>query len=468
MTRILTLSLAASLLAGCATMEPRYARPYQTVSEEFPRGPAYPVRGSSEPWADIGWNDFFADPRLKSLIQNALVNNRDLRVAIANIDKARAQYRIQKSALIPTINGDADAGFGRTSANSSPTGVRSSQESYSLSVGVTSYEVDLWGRIRSLNKESLELYLATDAAARATQISLISEVASAWLAYAADQSRLSVARATLASAQRSNDIAQKRFRGGIASKLDASQSATLVEQSRGRIAELVTLVAQDENALRLLVGAPIDTTLLPRSLDDRIANREALPANLDSRVLISRPDVIAAERRLRAANYNIGAARAALFPTISLTGAAGLQSTSLANLVGAGSTFWSFLPSISLPFLDGGRRKAELDVSRADKTIQVATYEKAVQTAFREVSDALARRGTVDEQLASAVAQVAVARDALRLSRLRYEGGIDTYFNVLDAQRTLFTAEQNLVDVRQIRGNNLVTLYQVLGGGLKP
>lgn len=465
--------LLAAMLAGCATMEPHYARPDQVVPVALPSGPAYPPAGSADsPWADIGWSDFFVDPRLKQVIASALDNNRDLRVAIANIEKARAQYRIQRSELVPQVTGQATANYGESSANSittqGGTGVHANQESYSLSAGASSYELDLWGRIRSLNKEALEQYLAIAETGRATRISLISETATAWLALASDRSILDVNRRTLASAQASVDLARKRFEGGITSQLDVRQAETLAQQARAQVAQSITSIAQDQNALQLLVGAPVSDALQPNALDDRVALLTALPNNLDSSVLLTRPDVLSAEHDLRAANFDIGSARAAFFPTISLTASGGVASTSLSNLFTSGSTNWSFSPTITLPFLNVGKLKAQLDQSKAEKTIQIATYQKAVQTAFREVADALARRGTVDEEVAANQALVTTAADSLRLSTLRYERGSDTYLNVLEAQRTLFSAEQTLVTARQTRVNNLVTLYQVLGGGLRP
>lgn len=467
--RLAVLSVAA-LLAGCATMEPHYQRPADAVPAALPTGPAYPAPGSGGAWAEIGWSDFFADPRLKQVIGAALANNRDLRVAVANIASARAQYRIQRSELVPQILAGGDANYGRTSRNASSIdgvqGQRINEESYALSVGVTSYEVDLWGRIRSLNKEALESYLATEEAARTTQISVISETASAWLTLASDRTTLEVSRRTLASAQASLDVTRRRLEGGIVSALDVRQAETLVAQAQARIAELTTAIAQDQNALALLVGAPVAEALLPQALDDRVT-LAALPGELSSAVLLTRPDVLEAEHRLRAANFDIGAARAAFFPTISLTGSGGVSSTQLSSLFKGGATNWSFGPSISFPLLDGGRLRAQLDQSKAEKSIQVATYERTVQTAFREVADALARRGTIDAQVAANVALVNAAQGALDIATRRYERGSDTFFNVLDAQRTLYSAQEALVAVRLTRADNLVTLYQVLGGGLR-
>ncbi len=453
-------------LSGCATMEPHYLRPDHAVPAAFPIGPASPAPGTGQPWADIGWHDFFVDPRLEQVIAASLQYNRNLRIAIANVEVARAQYRIQRSALVPQIGGAGEAAYGRGTAG--PTGGHPDLQGYSLSVGVSSYELDLWGRVRSLNKEALEQYLATDEARRSTEIGLVSEVATAWLTLGADRASLQVSRTTAVSAGASLALARQRFAGGITSELDVRQAETLVEQVRGDIADLVTLVDQDRNALTLLVGAPVPDALLPGGVDETPPLSASLPANLGSEVLTTRPDVLAAEHRLRASNFDIGAARAAFFPTISLTGAAGLASASLGKLFTGGAFNWSVGPSISLPFLDGGRRRATLDQARAQKNVEVATYEGTVQTAFREVADALARRGTIDEKVAAADALVATARSSLSLSTDRYRNGTDSYLTVLVAQQTLYGAQGTLITARLTRSTNTVTLYQVLGGGLRP
>ena len=446
-------------------MEPHYARPDQAVPAIFPVGPASPAPGTERPWADIGWHDFFLDPRLQQVVAESLRYNRNLRVAIANVEVARAQYRIQRSALVPQINGAGDATYGRGTAG--PTGVHPNLESYALSVGVSSYELDLWGRLRSLNKEALEQYLATDESRRSIQIGLISEVATAWLTLGADRASLQVSRTTAASAGSSLALTQQRFAAGIASELDVREAETLVDEVRGNIADLVTLVDQDRNALDLLVGEPVADALLPGGVDESPVLHASLPANLSSDVLIARPDVASAEHTLRASNFSIGAARAAFFPTISLTGAGGLASASLGKLFTGGAFNWNIGPSISLPFLDGGRRRAELNQARAQKDVEVATYERTVQTAFREVADALARRGTIDEKVSAAEALVTSARSSLSLSTDRYRNGTDGYLTVLTAQVTLYNAQSLLVTARLMRSTNTVTLYQVLGGGLR-
>ena len=460
------LALCILAVSGCATMEPHYVRPDDAIPATFPVGPASPPPGVEQPWADIRWHDFFIDPRLEQVIATSLRYNRNLRIAIGNVEVARAQYRIQRSALVPQIDGGGDATYGRGTAG--PTGGHPNLQEYAVSVGVSSYELDLWGRLRSLNKQALEQYLATDETRRSVQIGLISELATAWLTLGADRASLGVSRTTAVSAGASLALTQQRFAAGIASELDVREAETLVDQVRGDIADLVTLVDQDRNALTLLAGAPVLDTLLPGGVDAAAVLHASLPANLSSDVLTSRPDVASAEHSLRASNFNIGAARAAFFPTVSLTGSAGAASTSLSKLFTGGAFNWSVGPSISLPFLDGGRLRAELNQARAQKNVQVATYENTVQTAFREVADALARRGTIDEKVAAADALVASARSSLSLSTDRYRNGTDSYLTVLTAQVTLYDAQTTLITARLTRSTNTVTLYQVLGGGLQP
>ena len=456
---IATVCLAAGL-CSCATMEPHYTRPADAVPSAFPVAITNATAGAGVNWADVGYQDFFADTRLRQVIATALENNRDLRIAIANIQAARAQYRVQRSELVPTVGGNASADISGGTGNDS-----TSPNRYQLSVGVSSYELDLWGRIRSLSKSALEQYLATEEAALSTRIVLVSAVATAWLQLAADRTGLKVAQDTLRSSQESVVVAKRRLDAGVASGLDLQQATTIVAQAEAAIAQQKTAVAQDKNALDLLVGAPVPETLLAPIVDDKVALLNQLPANLASDALLKRPDVLAAEHRLRSSNFDIGAARAAFFPTISLTGSVGTASTSLSGLFsGLG---WSFGPGVTLPFLDGGRNRANLDFARAQNVAQVATYERTVQIAFREVADGLARRGTIDDEVAANAKLVAAAAASLKLSRLRYDVGIDTYLNVLEAQRTLFSAQQSLVTARLARAANTVTLYQVLGGGVR-
>ena len=469
---IVPLLLSGTLLVGCVTLEPPYHRPAAPIPAQWPTGSAYaPVTPDAGPVT--GWREVFADPKLRAVIDEALTNNRDLRVAIAQIEAARAQFHVQRAALLPTISASADASYGRQYVGSFlPAGVGggssafTSVNQYTASLGFTSYELDLFGRVRSLTKASLEQYLATAEARRTTQISLVAEVASDYLTLAADESLLKVSQDTVASGQASLDLAIRRLQGGVASQLDVSDAQTIVEQAHSDVARYTTQVAQDINALDLVVGAPVAPQILPDGIDDPATRLAAVPGALNSQVLLRRPDVRQAEHQLEAANANIGAARAAFFPSISLTGSAGTTSTALAGLFAGGSGIWSFAPSISLPIFDGGANQGNLDYARAEDKIDIAQYEKAIQTAFREVSDALAQRGTVAERLRSQRALVAAAADSLRLASALYARGSDSYLDVLTAQRTLYAAQQSLVSTQLIGSTNVVTLYKVLGGGL--
>jgi outer membrane protein, multidrug efflux system len=335
-------------------------------------------------------------------------------------------------------------------------------------VGVSGYELDLFGRVRSLSKSALEQYFSTAEARRASQITLIAEIANDDLALAADTAVLKIAEDTLASASASLDLTRKRFEHGVASQLDVAQATTLVEQARSDVAADTTTVAQDRNALDLVVGSPVPDSLLPGALDDQVPVLSQPPAGLPSDVLLARPDVLEAEHTLKAQNAQIGAARAAFFPTITLTGSGGSSSTDLTNLFKGAYGVWSFAPQISVPIFNGGANIANLDYAKAEQRIAVAQYEKAIQSAFKDVADALARRATIGDQLAAQEAQVAAASDSARLARARYEHGSDTYLNVLIAERTLYGAQQTLIAARLARSTNLVSLYTALGGGAEP
>ncbi len=491
------------LLGGCISLEPKYVRPTPPIPAALPQGGAY---GAPEPAQvaapDLAWRDFFTNPKLRAIIQLALDNNRDLRVAVLNIAEARQQYRIQRSALLPHIDADGAAtyehiptsilgattgatstgagttgaagatGMTGTTGATGTTGTTSSSQSifiryYSATLGVSNYELDLWGRVRSLTKQALEQYLSTDAARRATQISLISQVATDYVTYAADLERLNTAKDTVKADTTSLQLTQERFTGGIASELDVRQAETALEQARGDVATYTTTLAQDANAETLLVGAAIPPDLLPGPLDDHFATLADLPAGVSSDVLLRRPDVEEAEHTLRAYNANIGAARAAFFPTILLTGSGGTTSLTLANLFGAGTGLWSFTPTISLPIFDAGQNAANVRLSKNQRDVAVAQYEKAVQTAFREVADALAQRGQVGELVAANQAYAFATGRSLTLSNARYQRGSDTYLNTLTAQLNTYTARQALVTARLTRATNLIALYQTLGGGVR-
>lgn len=471
MTTALCLPLSALLyLGGCTTMAPKYSRPAAPVETAWPSGPAYPAQDAAKtqkPLAELPWQEFFVDEKLRRLISLALENNRDLRVAVLNIERAQAQYQIQRSDLFPKVDASAGASFQRLPEDFSGTGKAENVNQYTVGLGVSSYELDVFGRVRSLKDQALEQYLATEQAQRSVQISLVSQVATSYLALAADRERLQVARETLDNQQGSYKLTKSRFEAGISTALDLNQARTIVDSARVDIARYTTLVAQDENALNLVVGAPVPAELLPQALSETLTAVKDLTPGLPSEVLLQRPDILQAEGQLKGANANIGAARAAFFPRITLVSNVGFGSEQLSGLFSGGAFAWSFAPRISLPIFEGGANRANLKVSEVDRDIAVALYEKTIQTAFREVADALAQRGTIDEQLAAQQSLTNATAESLKLSQARYDKGVDSYLTVLDSQRSLYGAQQNLIGVRLARLSNLVTLYKVLGGGNK-
>ena len=453
--------LAATALTAC-TLAPPHERPSLPVARNWPT--PEPVQTASA--ADLGWRTVFIDPRLAGTIDLALAENRDLRVALLNIEQARARYGVQRAALLPGINAGVSGSRSRTPASLNQTGGAIETEQYSASVGFTGYELDLFGRVRSLNRAALETWLAVRENSRAARISLISEVSATWLTLAADQDLLALARDTLAARDESLILIRSRVDAGAASTLDLRQAETLAEQARADVAAGVAQVNQDRNALRLIVGADVPAELMPAGGLVTARIMPDLPAGLVSDVLTRRPDVLAAEHQLAAASANIGAARAAFFPRIALTGSTGAASGQLDGLFRNGSGAWSFAPGITLPIFAGGANKAGLDSARAGQGIAVATYEKTVQTAFREVADALAVRATIADQVAAQERLVAAAADSQRLARARRDAGLDSSLTLLDAQRSLYAARQGLIAARLVRAVNLVTLYKVLGGGV--
>jgi multidrug efflux system outer membrane protein len=463
--KILALALAV-ILGGCS-LTPAYERPAAPVPATYPTVNA-PDAAASPAAADIGWRDFFADERLRQIIAFALSNNRDLRVAVLNIEKSRAQHRIQESELFPAVNASGSGSASRTPADLSQTGQPVIGRQYSAGIGFSAYELDLFGRVRSLNAQAMQQFLATEQARRATHISLVAEVVSDYLTLAADQERLKLAQSTLQSQSDSYGLTQRSYEVGAASGLTLRQAQTSVESARVDVARYTSQVAQDRNALALVVGTQVPADLLPMGLADALGAlgaRSDVPAGLPSELLQQRPDVLQAEHELQAANANIGAARAAFYPSISLTASAGSSSSELGSLFKAGSGVWSFAPQISLPVFDGGRNRANLDSARISRDISVAQYEKAIQTAFREVADALAQRGTLGQQLDAQQALVDATNESFTLSEARFRRGVDSYLNVLDSQRSLYGAQQNLIGTQLSRVLNLVTLYKVLGGG---
>ncbi|OYO30220.1 AdeC/AdeK/OprM family multidrug efflux complex outer membrane factor [Janthinobacterium sp. PC23-8] len=464
------LSMAAlALLAGCS-LAPTYERPAAPSPSAWPSGPSYTADAPAGATAvsDIAWRDFFADARLRQVIELALANNRDLRVSILNIEKARATYGIERAALMPTLSAAGGQTATRVPKNQSANGNASITRQYTANLGVSAYELDFFGRVRSLSDSALEQYLGTEEARRAQQITLVSEVAGSYLNLVADQQRLRVAQDTLRSQQASYNLAERRFSAGATSGLDKYNAQTSVELARSDVAVYTSQVALDQNALTLLVGSSVPAELLPQAEFGAVTSLADVPAGVPSEVLQRRPDVLVAERTLRSANANIGAARAAFFPRISLTATAGSASSNLSGLFKAGSGSWSFIPQISLPIFDGGVNRANLDIAKVQREISVAQYEKAIQVAFREVSDALAQRGTIDERLQSQQALVEASTKSYTIQDARYKQGAETYLNALIAQRALYTAQQSLITARLAKSTNLVTLYKVLGGGWQP
>ncbi len=465
MKRSVLFALASAIaLAGC-TLAPRYERPALPVPQSWPTS-ATPV-SAGQSGADLAWRDVFEDARLQAVIALALEQNRDLRVAVANIEQARAQYRVQRAGLLPTINATGGYTRSKSPAGAAIPGQTGSFEieQYSVSAGFSAYELDLFGRVRSLSAAALQSFFATEENRRSVQISLISEAASAYLTLAADQDLLSIAEDTLATRQAGFDLNQKRFEAGAVSELDLRQAQTLAEQARSDVATAKAQVDRDLNALRLIVGADIPADLLPKGDLAAVAMLADVPAGLPSDVLVRRPDVRSAEHTLQARNANIGAARAAFFHRIALTASEGSISPSLDGLFSAGTRNWSFTPQIVLPIFAGGANIANLRGAEAQRDAAVATYEKTVQTAFREVADALATRATIGERVAAQERLLEAASTTRRLTQARYDRGVDSYLSLLDAERTFYAARQSLLATRLAQATNRVELYRALGGG---
>jgi outer membrane protein, multidrug efflux system len=485
---------ALAVLGGCSLI-PDYHRPDLPVATSYPTGDAY--KGTDQPLkqtglsADaIGWRDFFTDQRLQSLIDIALRNNRDLRVAALNVAAAQAQYRVQRSDLFPQISASPTAelgslpesatiptgstGVGSVGTAGSPTTNTSvistgSQHVpfhfYNVGVGFTSYELDLFGRLRSLTSQAFEQYLGETETARSTQISLVAEVASGYLTLLADQDLLKVTRDTLKSETESYNLTSAMLKQGTTTLLSVRQAETAVDTAQANLALYTRQEAQDENALVLLLGQPMPADLpVGQSLDAQSMLSD-LPAGLPSDLLFRRPDVMAAEHNLIGANANIGAARAAFFPSISLTASGGVAGSQLNHLFTAAGTTWSFAPQINIPIFTAGQNQGNLDLAKAQKNIQVAQYEKTIQTAFREVSDALAARTTYVDQVKAQQQLVDAAADSVRLSTMLFRAGVDNYLPVLTAEQTLYPAQQTLLSLKLAQLANLVTLYKALGGG---
>jgi multidrug efflux system outer membrane protein len=480
MRRALAIGVAALGLAGC-TLDPQYTRPGLPTSPSYPStGAAYESDRAHEPPATpgatpadlIGWREVFTDPRLQALISLALENNRDLRVAILDIAASQAQFREQRSELFPTIDATTDATIeGLPATNAVPeTGEPINNEHlvsrlYSAGLGFTSYELDLFGHVRSLTRAQYQTYLNEIDTRRSTQISLVAEVANDYITLLADQEQLHLASQTLDEQASSYALSKAMFDHGTATRLALRESETTVDTAKASVAQYIRQVAQDDNALILAVGAPIP--------DDLPAGRDLvgqgimadLPAGVPSSLLTQRPDIMAAEHTLLAANAQIGAARAAFFPSISLTGSGGVESVALTNLFTPAAAMWSFAPQITLPIFSGGENRANLDYAKVEKRIDIAEYEKTIETAFREVSDGLAARGTYLDQLAAEQALVLAYEDAYRLADMRFRAGVDSFLTTLTTQQSLFESQQTVVSLKAAQLQNLVTLYKALGGG---
>jgi outer membrane protein, multidrug efflux system len=444
-------ALLALLATACSTMEPKYVRPDPAIPASWPTGDPYLAQAEAGLPA-LTYRQIFQDPRLQTLIAQAIANNRNLLTAASNIAAAREQYRIQRAEQLPVLNAGAGVTVAGDNAN------------YQAGLNVPSYEIDLFGRLRSLTSVQLNRYLGTEAGARATRLTLVADVVSAWLAHAADSSALRIDRETVASAEKSVRLTRLRLDAGVAPRTDLRQAEQILSQAQADIAQQRTAVAQDANALQLLVGAPIDPALLPVSIDDAFGKIVPVPSGLDSYVLLRRPDVIQAEYQLRAANAQIGAARAALFPRISLTGLLGFASSALAKLFTGGAFGWSVGADATYTIFQGGAGHANVRLSEAQRNAAVSTYQATVQTAFREVADALARRGTINDEIAARQRQQAATADTYLLTEARYRAGIDPFLTVLDAQRSYYVAQLQLVRTKLTAAENIVDLYQAIGG----
>ncbi len=454
----------AATLAAC-TLAPRYEQPASPAPAAYEGVDSTAAPSAA---ADIAWSEFFPDPELKGLIRRALTNNRDLRIATLNVEAARAQYRIRRADLVPSIDAVGTANNQRTPGPVSPTGETTLQRTYSAGLGATAFELDLFGRVRSLRRQALEQYFALEETRTAAQLVLVSEVATAWLTLIADRELLALAEETRASQHKSYELTKLRFDSGVSSEVELHRSESAWREAEVDIAQQKRRVEQDRNALALLVGEPLppDVGANGKPIEQQTFARE-LPAGIPAELLTRRPDIRAAEHALKAANANIGAARAAFFPSIGLTGFYGSASDDLSDLFKSGNTSWSFTPVVRLPIFSGGANIANLDLANVRKRAEIARYEQSIQVAFREVADALIARSTFEEQLRAQEALTRAAEASYRLADVRYRGGVDSYLGALIAQRDLYTAQRQLIVTRLAGAANTIRLYQTLGGGWK-
>jgi outer membrane protein, multidrug efflux system len=461
------IAIIAAVLSGC-TMIPEYKRPDAPVPAAWPTtGPAYKETGSDfkdKAAADVNWREFYTDEKLIKIIEMALRNNRNLRVAALNIEKMRAVYGISRLVVLPLPDANGSLNNYRNPADVADGNDARNIRLYNANFGVTSWEIDFFGRIRSLSERALQQYFATEHARNSVQIALVAEVANAYMLLAAEHDALELARSTLKAQEESRELIKRRYELGASSEIDLDQVTTRVEAARVDEARFTNLVANDENALAFLVGAPIPPELLATNLTSIKLPKDIYPG-LTSDILLKRPDILEAESQLKAANANIGAARAAFFPRVTLTTNVGTTSDELSALFKAGSQTWGFVPQVTVPIFSSVINWANLKAAKADREIYVAQYEKAIQAGFKEVADALARRGTIMDQMKAQKVLTDASQKIYDLSTARYRNGIDSYLNVLDAQRSLYSAQQGLIVIQLARLVNLVNMYKVLGGG---
>lgn len=466
---LLLIALLPGLLGACS-LQPKYVRPDPAIPAGWRiADPA--LLASESDLASLGYRAVFRDPRLQALIGRGLENSQNLKAAVANVAAARGLYRVQRAALLPAINGSAAAsaienGNGNifNGGVGGGAGAGGPRENYSVNIGASAFELDLFGRLRSLSDAQLNAYFATEQAARATRLTLAADIADVYFTLAADRSLLAIARQTAASALRSVALTKARLSGGIAPRTDLRQAETIEATARSDVANLSTIVEQDRNALELLIGGPVDESDLPAAIESVDGAVGPVPIGLASSILLRRPDVVEAEYQLRAANARIGAARAAFFPRISLTATGGLASSALSALFTGGAFAYNTGASASIPIFAGGANSGNLAAARAQAQAATATYQRAIQLAFRDVSDALARRATIADQIAAQTALAAAARDSAYLTTERYKGGVASFLESLDAQRSLYAAQRSLISTRLLRASNMVALYRALGG----
>lgn len=449
---------AALMLTGCINLAPNYERPEAPVAQAWPEGESY-AQSELKRESLAKWQDFILDERLEKVIGLALENNRDLRIAALNVEKARAMYGVQRSELFPTVAAVAQNAVTHTDLTEQTT------HAYSANLAMASYEVDFFGRVRNLNEQALQSYLQSEDARRTTQGTLVAEVAMAWLTLGANRQQLELQKQTLASQEESFRLVEESYKHGAVSRLDFEQARSTVASARAAIASYVRAAAQSANALNLLVGSEVPAELQPDAVALNATLPASLPEGVPSEVLLNRPDIMSAERGMISANAAIGAARAAFFPSVSLTAAIGSSAPHMSDLFTANTGAWTFTPNVSIPLFTGGLNLANLEAAKASQKIAVATYEKSIQTAFREVADAMATEGTVERELAARREFADAATKAYELSDSRYKLGAAAYTEVLDAQRTKVAAEQAVIAAELSRASSLVTLYKVLGGG---